>query len=71
MKNRHSQVAFSRILRKKGSELMNAKVNKVNELLTEELELRGIDYIKNDNILFSNNANDGLHVNVLILVIWI
>ena len=42
---------------------MNAKVKKVNELLKEELELHGIDYIKHDNILFSNMGNDGLHVN--------
>ena len=49
VKNRQSQVAFSSILRRKDSGLLNAKVKKVNELLM---------YIENDNILFSNIGND-------------
>ena len=63
VKNRHSQVAFSSIIRRKDSELLNAKVTKVNELLKEELELHGIDFIENENILFSNIGSDGLHIN--------
>ena len=35
----------------------------MNELLKEELELHGIDYIENDNILFNNIGNDGLRIN--------
>ena len=63
VKNRRSQIAFSSILRRKDSELLNVKVKKVNELLKEELELHGIDFVENENILFSNIGSDGLHIN--------
>ena len=63
VKNRRSQIAFSSILRRKDSELLNVKVKEVNELLKEELELHGIDFIENENILFSNVGSDGLHIN--------
>ena len=63
VKNRQSQVAFSSILRRRDGGLLNATVEKVNELLKEELELHRIDYIENDNILFSNIGSDGLHIN--------
>ena len=62
-KNRRSQIAFSSILRRKDSELLNGKVKRVNELLKEDLELHGFDVIDNDNVLFSNIGADGLHIN--------
>ena len=46
VKNRRPQIAFSSNLRRKDSELLNVKVKKVKELLKEELELHGIDFIE-------------------------
>ena len=35
----------------------------MNELLKEELELHGIGFIENENILVSNIGTDGMHIN--------
>ena len=38
-------------------------MSKTNEILKETLLLNGFDYVDNNNILFSNLAKDGLHIN--------
>ena len=63
-RNRRSQIAFSSILRRKDSELLNGKEKKVNDLLKEELELHGFYLIDNDNVLSSNIGAHGLHINL-------
>ena len=60
--NPTSKIAFSSIFRRQDKEL-NAKATKVNKMLEEELMLNGFDVIDNKNILFSNLATDGLHIN--------
>ena len=42
---------------------LNSKVEKVNELLADELALSGLDRTDNSNIIFSNRRDDGLHIN--------
>ena len=42
---------------------LNAKVIQTNKILKDKLLLQGYDLIDNDNILFTNLAKDGLHIN--------
>ena len=62
-KNPSARVAYSSIFKRKDDQTLNVKARKVNELLSEELSIRGIDFISNDNIIYSNLWKDGLHVN--------
>ena len=62
-KYKKAQLVFSSIFRRKDNHQLNAKVLKTNEILKETLLLNGFDYVDNDNILFSNLAKDGLHIN--------
>ena len=62
-KNPSARVAYCSIFKRKGDQTLNAKARKVNELLSEELSIRGIDFINNDNIMYSNVWKDGLHLN--------
>ena len=62
-KHKKAQLVFSSIFRCKDNHQLNAKVSKTNELLKQTLLLNGFNYFDNDNILFSNLAKDGLHIN--------
>ena len=65
-KNPKAQLAYSSIFRRKGNAAangMNVKVFQTNKILKEELMLQGIDFIDNDNILYGNICDDGLHIN--------
>ena len=65
-RNPKAQLAYSSIFRRKGNAAangMNIKVFKTNKILKEELMLQGIDFIDNDNILYGNICDDGLHIN--------
>ena len=65
-KNSKAQLAYSSIFRRKGNAAangMNVKVFQTNKILKEELMLQGIDFIDNDNILYGNICDDGLHIN--------
>ena len=64
-KNSKSQLAYSSIFRRKGNAAngMNVKVFQTNKILKEELMLQDIDFIDNDNILYGNICDDGLHIN--------
>ena len=35
----------------------------MNDLVAEALGLKGMDFIENKNIIYSNLATDGLHLN--------
>ncbi len=61
--NRHAQVVFSSIFKRKDELHLNAKVIQTNKILKDKLLLKGYDFIDNDNILFNNLALDGLHIN--------
>ena len=56
-----AKIAYSSIFRRKDE--LNKIAVTVNKLLWDELILNGFDFIDNDNILFSNLAHDGLHIN--------
>ena len=61
-----AQLACSSIFRRKGTAAangMNVKAFQTNKILKEELMLLGIDFIDNDNILYGNICEDGLHIN--------
>ena len=62
-KNPSARVAYSSIFKRKDDQTLNAKARKVNELLSEELSIRGMDFMNNDNIIYSNLWKDGLHLN--------
>ena len=64
-KNSKAQLAYSSIFRRKGNAAangMNVKVFQTNKILKEELMLQGIDFIDDDNILYGNICDDGLHI---------
>ena len=62
-KNPSARVAYSSIFKRRDDQTLNVKARKVNELLSEELSIRGIDFINNKNIIYSNLWKDGLHLN--------
>ena len=65
-KNSKAQLAYPSIFRRKGNAAangMNVIVFQTNKILKEELMLQGIDFIDNDNILYGNICDDGLHIN--------
>ena len=53
-KNLSARVAYSSIFKRKDNQTLNAKARKANDLLNEELSIRGIDFINNDKIIYSN-----------------
>ena len=59
--NPDAKIAYSSIFRRKDE--LNKIAVTVNKLVSDELMLNGFDFIDNDNILFSNLARDGLHIN--------
>ena len=65
-RNPKAQLAYSSNFRRKGAAAangMNVKAFQTNKILKEELMLLGIDFIDNDNILYGNICEDGLHIN--------
>ena len=62
-KNPSARVTYSSIFKRKDDQTLNAKARKVNELLSEELSIRGIEFINNDSIKYSKLWKDGLHLN--------
>ena len=61
--NPTARVAFSSIFKRNDDQSLNIKGKKVNELLEEKLSIRGMDIINNNNVLYSNLWQDGLHLN--------
>ena len=61
--NPTARIAFSSILKRSDDQSLNTKGRKVNELLEDELSIKGMDIINNNNIMYSNLWNDGLHLN--------
>ena len=59
--NPDAKIAYSSIFRRKDE--LNKTAVTVNKLVSDELMLNGFDFIDNDDILFSNLARDGLHIN--------
>ena len=62
-KNPSARVAYSSVFKGKDDQTLNPKARKVNELFSEELSIRGIDFINNDKIIYRNLWTDGLHLN--------
>ena len=65
-KNPKAQLAYSPIFRRKGNATangMNVKVFQTNKILKEELMPQDIDFIDNENSLYGNICDDGLHIN--------
>ena len=65
-RNPKARLAYSSIFRRKGiaaANGMNVKAFQTNKILKEELMLLGIDFIDNENILYGNICEDGLHMN--------
>ena len=60
--NKESKVVFSSVF-KRTDKGLNLNIIKLHKILNEELTLNGFDLIDNDNIYFSNLAQDGLHLN--------
>ena len=58
-----ARVAYSSIFKSNDDQSLNIKGKKVNELLEEKLSIRGMDIINNNNVLYSNLWQDGLHLN--------
>ena len=56
-------MAYSSIFKRKDDQTLNAKARKVNELLSEELSLSGIDFINYNDIIYSTLWKDVLHLN--------
>ena len=61
--NPSAKIAFSSIFKRKDDQSLNTKIQKVNDLVAEALGLKGMDFIENKNIIYSNLATDGLHLN--------
>ena len=61
--NPTAPIAFSSILKRSDDQSLNTKGTKVNELLDDELSIKGKDIIDNNTIMYSNLWNDGLHLN--------
>ena len=61
--NPRAKIVYSAAFRRKDSHELNAKICQVNKILSEEIPAHGFDIIPNENILFSNLSNDGLHLN--------
>ena len=61
--NPTARIAFSSILKRSDDQSLNAKGKKVNELLEDELSIKGMDIIDNNNIMYSNLWKDGLLLN--------
>ena len=61
--NPTARVAYSSIFKRNDDQSLNIKGKKVNELLEEELSIGGMDIINNNNVLYSNLWQDGLHLN--------
>lgn len=61
--NPTARVAYSSIFKRNDDQSLNAKGKKINELLGEELSIKGMDIIDNNNIMYSNLWKDGLHLN--------
>ena len=61
--NPTARIAFSSILKRSDDQSLNTKGKTVNELLDDELTIKGMDIINNNNIMYSNLLKDGLHVN--------
>ena len=62
-KHKKRQIVSFSIFRREDNSHLNAKIWKTNEILKDTLCLNGFDYIDNSNILFSNLAKNGLHIN--------
>ena len=62
-RNPNCQVAFSGIFSRKDNPDLNRNGHIVNEKIKDRLMERGIDFIDNSNILFSNLFRDGLHLS--------
>ena len=61
--NPSAKIAFSSIFKRKDDQSLNTKIQKVNDLVAEALGLKGMDFIENKNIIYSNLGTDGLHLN--------
>ena len=61
--NPSAKIAFSSIFKRKDDQSLNTIIQKVNDLVAEALGLKGMDFIENKNIIYSNLATDGLHLN--------
>ena len=61
--NPGAQVVFSSIFKRSDELHLNAKVIQTNKISKDKLLLQGYVLIDNDNILFTNLAKDGLHIN--------
>ena len=61
--NPSAKIAFSSIFKRKDDQSLNTKIQKVNDLVAEALGLKRMDFIENKNIIYSNLATDGLHLN--------
>lgn len=59
--NPDAKIAYSSIFRRKDE--LNRMAVTANKHVSDELMLNGFDFIDNDNILYSNLARDGLHIN--------
>ena len=61
--NPTARIAFSSILKRSDDQSLSAKGKKVNEFLEDELSIKGMDIIDNNNTMYSNLWKDGLHLN--------
>ena len=61
--NPNARVAYSALFKRSDDHSLTAKVREVNKLVEDKLSLKGIDFIENNNIIFSNLKRDGLHLN--------
>ena len=59
--NRDTKIAYSSIFRRKDE--LNKMAITVKKHVSDELRQNGFDFIDNDNIIYSNVACDGLHIN--------
>ena len=59
--NPDAKIAYSSIFRRKDE--LNKLAMSVNKQIAEDLMLNGFDQIENEDILYSNLAQDGLHIN--------
>ena len=58
-----TKMAYSAAFRRKDSHGLNTKICQVNKNLSEEILMHDFDIILNENILFNNLKNEGLHLN--------
>ena len=63
LQNMCTELSISSVVRRSDKQELNEKIDQFNFALFELCQMKHINFINNENILFSNLSRDGLHLN--------